>query len=136
MACRVLIVDDNTPFLDAARSLLELEGLDVAGVASTSADALQGAEQLRPDAVLVDISLAGESGLDLARSLAARDGCGWAVILMSTHAEADFADLIAESPAAGFLPKAELSADAIRRLLRVVESDDDLRADVDDVIVR
>jgi DNA-binding NarL/FixJ family response regulator len=132
MASRVLIVDDNTPFLDAARSLLELGGLDVAGVASTSAEALRGVEQLRPDAVLVDISLAGESGLDLARSLAARDGGRSPVILMSTHAESDFADLIAESPASGFVSKVELSADAIRRIL---ESDDDLRPDVDDVIV-
>jgi DNA-binding NarL/FixJ family response regulator len=132
MASRVLIVDDSTPFLDAARSLLELGGLDVAGVASTSAEALRGVEQLRPDAVLVDISLAGESGLDLARSLAARDGGRSPVILMSTHAESDFADLIAESPASGFVSKVELSADAIRRIL---DSDDDLRPDVDDVIV-
>ena len=42
---------------------------------------------------------------------------GLAMILISTHAEADFADLIAESPATGFLPKSELSADAIRRIL-------------------
>jgi DNA-binding NarL/FixJ family response regulator len=133
MASRVLIVDDNAPFLDAARSLLELEGLHVAGVASTSAEALRGVEQLRPDAVLVDISLAGESGLDLARSLVARDGCGWAVILMSTHAEADFADLIAASPAKGFVSKAELSAAAIRRLLD--GSDDDVHSDVDDGII-
>jgi hypothetical protein len=39
------------------------------------------------------------------------------VILISTHAEADFADLIAASPAAGFLPKSELSLDAIARIL-------------------
>jgi hypothetical protein len=39
------------------------------------------------------------------------------VILMSTYSEADFAELIAESPAAGFLPKSELSADAIRRIV-------------------
>jgi hypothetical protein len=39
------------------------------------------------------------------------------VILISTHSEADFADLIAESPAAGFLPKSELSASAILRIL-------------------
>jgi hypothetical protein len=56
--------------------------------------------------------------LELARRLAAqhRDG-GPAVILISTHAGADFADLIAESPAAGFVPKRELSADAIRRIV-------------------
>ena len=39
------------------------------------------------------------------------------MILISTHAEEDVADLIAESPAAGFLPKAELSASAIRRIV-------------------
>ena len=39
------------------------------------------------------------------------------VILISTHSEADFADLIAESPAVGFLSKSDLSADAIRELL-------------------
>ncbi|HEY2490227.1 MAG TPA: hypothetical protein VGI37_12030, partial [Streptosporangiaceae bacterium] len=62
--------------------------------------------------------LGGESGFDLARRLAGqRPGGGPAVILISTHAEADFADLIADSPAVGFVPKPGLSADAIRRIL-------------------
>jgi hypothetical protein len=38
------------------------------------------------------------------------------VILVSTHAETDFADLIHQTPAAGFVPKSELSAGAMRRL--------------------
>jgi DNA-binding NarL/FixJ family response regulator len=115
---RILIVDDNRSFLDAARGLLEREGLRVAGVASTAAEARRRAEELRPDVVLVDITLGTESGFELARRLAgqARDA-GSAIILISTHAEADFADLIADSPATGFLPKSELSADAIRRVL-------------------
>jgi hypothetical protein len=59
-----------------------------------------------------------ESGFDLAQSLAGHDRGGRpAVILVSTRAEGDFADLIAESPVAGFLPKSELSADAIRRII-------------------
>ena len=118
MAFGVLIVDDNRLFLEAACALLEREGLRVVGVAVTSAEALQRAEELRPHVILVDISLGGESGFDLARRLAGqrRDG-GPTVILISTHAEADFADLIAESPAAGFVPKPELSAKAIRRIL-------------------
>ena len=102
----VLIVDDNRLFLETARDLLEREGLRVVGVAATSAQALRRAAELRPEVVLVDISSGDESGFDLARRLAGhdRDG-GPAVILISTHSEADFADLIAESPAAGFLPK-------------------------------
>jgi CheY-like chemotaxis protein len=118
MAFRVLIVDDNVSFLGAAQVLLEREGLSVVGVASTAADALQRAAELRPAVVLVDIMLGRESGFALARRLV-EDGGGResAVILISTHAQADFADLIAESPAAGFLPKSELSAGAIRRIL-------------------
>lgn len=114
---RCLIVDDNSAFLEAARVLLEREGLTVTGVASTCAEALREAEALRPDVILVDISLGNESGFDLARLLL-EDGHGGdaAVVLISTMAEEDVADLIAASPAAGFLSKTELSASAIRRL--------------------
>jgi CheY-like chemotaxis protein len=118
MGLRLLIVDDNASFLGAAQVLLEREGLSVVGVASTTADALQRTAELRPDVVLVDIMLGPESGFALARRLVEDGGGGEsAVILISTHAQADFAELIAESPAAGFLPKSELSADAIRRIL-------------------
>jgi DNA-binding NarL/FixJ family response regulator len=118
MAFGVLIVDDNQLFLEAARALLEREGLRVVGVAATSAEALQRAEELRPEVILVDITLGSESGFDLARRLAGqRPGRGPTVILISTRAGADFADLIAQSPAAGFVPKPELSADAIRRIV-------------------
>jgi DNA-binding NarL/FixJ family response regulator len=116
MAFDVLIVDDSQPFLDAARDLLERQGLRIVGLASTSAEAMRRSAELHPDVVLIDIMLADESGFELARQLSAPDKGAAALILISTHARADFADLIAESPAAGFLPKSELSADAIRRI--------------------
>jgi two-component system, NarL family, nitrate/nitrite response regulator NarL len=115
---RFLIVDDSASFLAAAQVLLEREGLTIAGVASNGAEARRQAEALRPDVALVDISLGEESGIDLARELVEDGAAGdLTVILISTHSEEDFADLIARCPAAGFLPKAELSADAIRRIL-------------------
>jgi DNA-binding NarL/FixJ family response regulator len=117
MPMRSLIVDDNGLFLQAARVLLEREGLTVAGVAATSAEALRQAEALRPDVILVDISLGEESGFDLARQLVENGhGHDAVVILISTHSEDDLADMIAVSPAAGFLPKAELSASAVQRI--------------------
>ena len=115
---RCLIVDDSPRFLDAARGLLERQGIVVVGVASNSAEALQRAEELRPDVTLLDIDLGGESGLELARRLRRQAGPTPApVILISTHAEQDYAELIAASPAIGFLPKTALSAAAIRDLL-------------------
>jgi CheY-like chemotaxis protein len=114
---RCLIVDDNANFLEAASNLLQREGMTVTGVASSIADALEQARQLRPDVILVDIMLGRESGFDLARRLAETDMGRTAVILTSTHAEADFADLIEEAPAAGFMPKSQLSAGTIQRLL-------------------
>ena len=114
----LLIVDDNKSFLEAASVLLEREGLSVAGVASTGADALRQVEALHPDVVLVDIFLGEESGLDLTKRLV-QDGVAREapVILISTHSQADLEDLITASPAAGFVPKAELSASAIRGIV-------------------
>lgn len=119
MMLRCLIVDDSPHFQEAARGLLEREGITVVGVASTGAEALRRVEDLRPDVTLLDVDLGEESGLDLARRLQRETGLAPStVILVSAYAADDFADLVTDSPAAGFLSKADLSADAIRQLLR------------------
>jgi CheY-like chemotaxis protein len=118
MTLRCLIVDDNRRFLDAARGLLERQGITVVGEASTSAEALRLAVELQPDVTLLDIDLGGESGCELARRLSRETNTAPSrMILISTHAEQDYADLIAASPAVGFLSKSTLSAGAIRDLL-------------------
>ena len=66
---RVVIVDDNSEFLDSARRLLEHQGISVVGVASTKADALRHVHELRPDVTLVDVNIGEESGFDLAEAL-------------------------------------------------------------------
>jgi CheY-like chemotaxis protein len=123
---RCLIVDDNARFLAAARGLLEREGMAVVGLASTGAQALRLAEELRPDVTLVDIDLGGESGLDVARRLSG-PATPTPVILISTHAEEDFAALIAASPAIGFLAKTTLSAGAIQAMLDTPGAGHDVR---------
>jgi two-component system, NarL family, nitrate/nitrite response regulator NarL len=115
---RCLIVDDSKDFLDAASTLLEREGLEVVGMASTSAEALQRAEELEPDIVLLDINLGDESGFDLAPRLAENTHrADSRVIMISTHPLDEFADLIEASPAVGFIPKSRLSAKAVNDLL-------------------
>jgi DNA-binding NarL/FixJ family response regulator len=118
MPLRCLIVDDNAGFLRSARLLLEGEGVAVVAVASTGDEALREAEALGPDVVLVDIDLGGESGFDVVGQLHGRLGRSPSdLILISTHAEEDFADVIAATPVAGFISKSRLSARSIHRLL-------------------
>jgi DNA-binding NarL/FixJ family response regulator len=118
MPLRCLIVDDSPALLAAARVLLEREGIVVVGVASTIAEALELVEGLQPDITLIDIDLGSESGFDLARLLASNETkASSRSILISTHAERDFRELIRDSPALGFLPKSQLSAKAIEAVL-------------------
>jgi DNA-binding NarL/FixJ family response regulator len=115
---RCLIVDDNQRFLDAARALLERDGATVVGVASTGDEAIQAIQDLRPEVTLLDIGLGAESGFEVARRLHERANHATSpVILISTQAEEDYADLIAASPVLGFLSKSALSASAVRDLL-------------------
>lgn len=114
---RCLLVDDNTSFLEATACLLNWEGVTVVGFASATTDALWQARALRPNVVLVDLMLGSESGFDLAQHLDETDSDHPAVILISPHAEADFADLIKELPVAGFMAKSNPLARAIRQLM-------------------
>jgi CheY-like chemotaxis protein len=115
---RCLIVDDNSHFIAAARGVLEREGVAVVGAASTGADALRFFEALRPDVTLVDLDLDGESGFDVAKQLHRAAGpIVSPVILISTYAAQDFAEMIEESPAAGFVAKFALSGGVIRDLV-------------------
>jgi len=115
---RLLIVDDNASFVETSRDILHGGELTVVGGANTAAEAVERAEELRPDLVLLDIDLGGESGFDVARRLAGLSPVPPKIILISGHAADDFAEMVEESPALGFVGKADLSASAIHELLR------------------
>src|SRR6201995_1716741 len=123
MPIRCLIVDDSARFAQIAVELLEDEGIEVLGVATSGEEAVQLARELRPDLALVDIDLGQDNGLTVARHLREGEpgGLAEAVILISTHAQVEFAELIAASPAVGFLAKADLGAEAIEARLSLRE---------------
>jgi CheY-like chemotaxis protein len=120
MVLRCLIVDDNRDFLRAAGELLDHEGISVVGCVSTGAEACRACDELRPDVVLIDIDLGGETGIEVADRLAGQlQGAEQPrMILISAYSEDDFADMIADSPAVSFLPKSALSGTAILGILR------------------
>ena len=116
MSRRCLIVDDNALYLGEARDLLQRQGMCVVGVASNGGDALALAAAQCPDVALVDVDLGAESGLDVARALAAC-AAPVPVILISAYAESDLRELLDDSPAVGFLAKSVVSRAAIDGLL-------------------
>lgn len=111
MPVRCLIVDDSFPFLESVSRVLERQGLEVVGVASTSEQGLRGVAELKPDVTLVDVALGEESGFDLVKQIASP------TILISTSPAEEFESLIDASPALGFLNKAHISAGRIRGLM-------------------
>ena len=125
MPLRCLIVDDNASFREEMRGLLAEQGLDVVGGAESGPEAFQQIAELRPDVALIDIDLGEESGLEVARRLHERPGQDAVphVILISTHGEAEYADLIEASSAIGFLAKIDVSAATIRQMLAAIDGD-------------
>lgn len=113
-----LIVDDNPRFHEVASHLLRRDGIAIVGSAATIAEALRMGRELNPDVWLVDIDLGDESGFDLARRIDAAAGSQPAcVVLTSSYAESDYAELIASCPVAGFLDKSRLSGSALQEIV-------------------
>lgn len=114
MEVRVLIVDDHASFRRSARTLLELEGFDVVGEAADGASAVELANRLRPELVLLDIALPDTNGFDVAERLAPGPS---KVILTSSREQRDLGRRVRSSGALGFIPKDRLSGPALAAML-------------------
>ncbi len=111
MSYRVLIVDDHASFRGFAKRLLKAGGLDVIGEAATAQQAIEQAHALKPDVVLLDVMLPDGDGFTTAEQIAA------AVVLTSSHELDDLQTRLDRSRARGFIPKDDLTAEAVAALL-------------------
>jgi DNA-binding NarL/FixJ family response regulator len=110
----VLIVDDHAGFRRAARTALEAGEFNVVGEAANGASALAEAVRLRPEFVLLDLYLPDLDGFEVAIRLAQLDTPP-RVVLTSSRSAASLKRRLAASPARGFIPKSELSGQALAR---------------------
>jgi DNA-binding NarL/FixJ family response regulator len=115
MATTVLIVDDHPSFRASARAILESDGFDVIGEAVDGTSALAMLRALRPDVVVLDVQLPDMTGFDICEECGDLDGT--AIVLVSSRDAEDYAELIASCGARGFIPKADLTGQAVERLL-------------------
>ena len=111
----VLIVDDHAAFRASARALLQAEGFDVIGEAANGAAAVEAVAALRPEIVLLDIQLPDLDGLAVAEQLAGAADAP-AVVLISSRDAAAYGPRLQATPARGFIPKRELSGEALAAL--------------------
>jgi DNA-binding NarL/FixJ family response regulator len=110
---RVLIVDDQLPFREASRMVVEMtDGFEVAGEAVNGEEAVDMAASLRPDLVLMDVQMPGIDGLEATRRIMSLDDPPH-VLVMSTHESGSYEEPALAAGAIGFLPKSMFSMDAL-----------------------
>lgn len=117
MTKTVLIVDDHPSFRASARRMLEAGGYEVVGEAEDGGGALTAARQLRPQLVLLDVRLPDLDGFEVTRRLLQASGPSPQIVLVSSHDSSDLGEAVGASGASGFVPKSELSAEAIAVLI-------------------
>jgi DNA-binding NarL/FixJ family response regulator len=102
---RVLLVDDHTVLRAGLKALLEAEpGITTVGEAANGEDGVTRTEELRPDVVLMDLSMPGEGGLEATRRIAAGES-GARVLILTVHAEGEYLMPVLQAGASGYVTK-------------------------------
>ena len=113
MTVKVLIVDDQEPFRQAARMVVDVtDGFEVVGEAETGEAGVEAARELRPDLVLMDVNLPGIEGPEATRRIMA-ERPEVVVFLVSTYDPAEYESKAAESGAAAYIPKSTFGPDRL-----------------------
>jgi len=118
MALRILVVDDHAVVRRGVRALLEShEGWEVCGEATNGRDAVEQSRRLRPDVVVMDLSLPGLNGLDATRQIL-KDAPDTEVLVLTMHHSEELARDVLQAGARGYV----LKNDADENLLAAVDS--------------
>ena len=120
---RVFIVDDHTMFREGLRQLIEHDpGLTVCGDAADAATAMEGIRQSHSDVVIVDLTLADSSGLDLVKSIR-NDYEDLPVLVVSMHEESLYAERALRAGAMGYVMKNEAAKTVIAAIHSVLRGE-------------
>jgi DNA-binding NarL/FixJ family response regulator len=118
---RVFLVDDHPLVREGLANLINRQDdLVVCGEAEDSAQAIAGISKMRPDVALIDISLKNESGLELIKNLDSQFPLV-ALIVLSMHDEALYAERALRAGARGYVMKRESTRSVLASIRRVLE---------------
>ena len=116
-ALRVLVADDQAPFRKAARVVLQAaDDFEIVGEVTSGENAVDAADALRPDLVVMDVKMKGIGGVEAARQiLAVRPET--LVVLVSSYRSEDVPKAVSDCGALAFVPKDRFSAATLEALL-------------------
>lgn len=115
----ILIADDHSMVVDGLRGLLEPE-YEVVGSVSDGREVRPAVEKLKPDLVIIDISMPSLNGLDCARQLHA-SGCRSKILILTMHPDATLAREALDSGASGYVLKSSPAAELRNALKEVLQ---------------
>jgi DNA-binding NarL/FixJ family response regulator len=120
MSAKILIVDDHDVVRQGLRSLLAARpDWDICGEAAAGEEAVQAVAHLKPDVVILDVTMPGMSGLEAASRIIAL-GTGTRILIFTMHESQRIAVDVREAGAHGFVQKSQAARDlilAVERLL-------------------
>jgi two-component system response regulator NreC len=112
----VLLVDDHAMFRAGIKALLEQEGrVTVVGEASSGDEAVDLVRRLKPDVVVMDLSMPGSNGLEATRRIAALE-LNTSVLVLTVHAEEEYLVPVVEAGASGYLTKTSADTDLLEAI--------------------
>ena len=117
---RILLVDDHKVLRDGLRVLLEDEGdLRVVGEAGTGAQALEMAQSLAPDVIVLDLGLPDMSGLDVIRAIRGRED-NVRIVVLSMYSRREFVVPAIEAGCDGYVPKSSTHTSLLQAIRTVL----------------
>lgn len=120
---RIVLVDDHAVLRAGLRALLEPEpDLAVVGEAGTGEDALPIVEALRPDVVVMDLSMPGIGGLEATRRIAGTEP-GTRVLVLTMHGEEEHLLPVLEAGGSGYVSKRSADEELIVAIRTVARGD-------------
>lgn len=120
---RILLADDHPVLRSGLEALLSLEeGLQVVGQASTGAEAVEKTRLLRPDVVVMDLSMPGMDGLEATKQIVAL-GLDARVLVLTSQSEEDFLLPVLEAGGGGFVRKTSADSDLVNAIRTVARGE-------------
>jgi DNA-binding NarL/FixJ family response regulator len=119
---RIVLVDDHAVLRAGLKALLDSEDdMVVVGEASTGEEGLEKVQSLKPDVVVMDLSMPGVGGMEATRQITALGGTK--VLVLTMHAEEEYLMAVLEAGGSGYVRKTSADQDLVRAIRTVARDE-------------